>query len=281
MSIGVILEVAIGVLFVWVLLALITSQMSEWVSSWLEWRSNMLQDAILKMLSCKELSEEFYEHPLILGLHSIRGKGLYSRNQRKSETRKPSYIPKKLFASVVFDIFIRAGTEDSAIDQTAPIFSKLKDTIHHFRDRNEDEKSHLATALDTLLVDIGKVEDHVEKADSAIGEARKRMESWFDDAMERLSGAYRRRAQFASVVIGISIALAMNADSLAIANSLWTQPIVRDALVAQAELFSLPEEELTEPLQNALEAAIELQELPIPIGWAAENIPNTGMGWFL
>jgi hypothetical protein len=99
--------------------------------------------------------------------------------------------------------------------------------------------------------------------------------------MERLSGAYRRRAQFASLVIGISVALAINADSLAIANSLWTHPLVRDALVTQAELFNLPEEELSEPLQEALQAAIELQELPIPVGWSADNIPHNGMGWFL
>ena len=278
MNIGVIVEVAIGVMFVWILLALITSQMSDWVSSWFKWRSDMLAESIRNILSCEGLCEDFYAHPLINGLHSASG------------TRKPSAIPNKQFAAVVFDIFLHAGTDSSASKKAEPIFKQLRETIRGVGDPDKKEdapqgsqktydKTKLAHALDTLLVDVS---DEVEKADASLAEARKRIESWYDDAMTRLSGAYKRRLQLATLVIGLAVSFAINADSLAIANSLWTQPLVREALVAQAEQFQLPENQTEgDPLQEALITAGEVQGLSVPIGWGVENIPSDANGWFL
>jgi hypothetical protein len=278
MNIGVVVEVAIGVMFVWILLALITSQMSDWVSSWFKWRANMLAESIQNMLSCESLCEDFYKHPLINGLHSASGK------------RKPSAIPGKQFASVVFDIFINAGTASSITKKAEPIFTQLRETIHKiggpdYKEETPQEgqktynKTKLAHALDTLLIDIS---DEVNKADASLAESRKRIETWYDDAMTRLSGHYKRRLQLAALVIGMAVSFALNADSLAIASSLWTQPLVREAVVAQAEQFQLPENQGDgDPLQGALATAGEVQALSIPIGWSAENVPADANGWFL
>ena len=270
MNIGVILEVAIGVLFVWVLLALITSQISEWISTWLQWKSR---------LSCDGMCEDFYAHPLIKGLHTSRGK------------RKPSAIPTRQFVAVVFDVFLHAGTEKSISQKPKPVFLQLKDAIHEAEGTErgtasgEDgqkkyyNKTQLARALHTLLIDVS---DDLDKADESLAEARKRMEAWFDDAMERLSGAFKRQVQVTTLLIGIFIAAAMNADSLAIANGLWTQPLVREAVVTQAGQFQLPENQTeTTPWQEALKSAGDLQALSVPVGWAPENVPTTGNGWFL
>ncbi|GAB4580173.1 MAG: hypothetical protein Fur0022_29120 [Anaerolineales bacterium] len=278
MSIGVIVEVVIGVLFVWILLALITSQVSDWAASLFKWRSDMLEDTIKNMLGCESMCMDFYSHPLIKGLHTGKGK------------RKPSYIPNNQFALVVFDLLIKAGTEDSQIlkagkaveAQAESIFAKLRTAIHKIGSNPNDDKQGLARALETLLIDVASAGDKIQDADQALAQARKRTEAWFDNAMERLSGAYKRRAQFSTIVIGMVLAFSINADSLAIANALWTQPLVREAIVAQAEQFQLPQEETDTPAPEApLEYVNTLQGLSLPIGWAPENVPSDFNGWFV
>lgn len=277
MSLGTILEVAIGILFVWILLALITSQVSDWVASWFKWRANMLETTIQNMLGCESMCVDFYKHPLIKGLHSDSGK------------RKPSYIPKNQFALVVFELFIKAGTDESSLTQTSKtleegtesIFTRLKAAIEKIGNNPQDNKQQLARALETLLLDVQSVGNQIQNADQALAQARKRTEAWFDDAMERLSGSYKRRAQYSAIVIGMIIAIGTNADSLAIANALWTQPLVREAIVTQAEQLELPEDPNNVAPELHLENLSTLQSLSLPIGWAKENIPTDFNGWFL
>jgi len=324
MNLSTLIEVAIGVLFVWILLAAITSQIQDWMSQALKWRASMLEESIGNMLVDKELTEQFYKHPLIKGLHSKGGQ------------RKPSAIPNKQCASVIFDMLLKAGTSDSVVAQKADavvakieeakdvinqaadtvdqvkkssIYAKLREKIDVLKDiPDEHSKSNdfrdMSIVLDTLWVDI-------EDADQNIGEARKRLEGWFDDAMTRLGGSYKRRMQMWALVIGTILALALNADSLAIANTLWTDPAVRQALVVQAQQLNLqdlgvptatpqpgdiqtptPEpgssEAPTSPAdsQAAIEAAAaqniaQLQSLSLPIGWTSDNIPKDSGGWML
>jgi hypothetical protein len=76
------------------------------------------------------------------------------------------------------------------------------------------------------------------------------------------------------LIVGIVLAFALNADSLAIANKLWTDPLVREAIIKQAENFQLPEEGTTGTPQQTAEAYIsDLQGLAIPIGWTPDNMP--------
>lgn len=309
MSLTIIIEVVIGVLFVWILMALITSQISEWLSSLGKWRAKMLEVTVRNMLGCASMCKEFYDHPLIKGLHSDAGK------------RRPSYIPKNQFALVVFDVFIQAGERDpdlapllhqtagqkadsakageqgngqaenkdsdlvkavkKAEDRANSVYQQLRASVDHFSKLDNDDKQQLAKAMDTLFIDVKTVGDKIQDADQALGQARKRMEAWFDDAMERLSGAYKRRAQLAAIIIGMTLAFAINADSLAIANALWTQPAVRDAVVAQAEQLQLPDGQTAPSQDQAMQYVNTLGDLSLPLGWAPENRPTNVNGWIV
>jgi hypothetical protein len=76
MDMNIIIEVTIGILFVWVLLALITSQIQEWLASIFNWRADMLEDSIGVMLQNPELAKQFYDHPLIKSLYTSKGASL-------------------------------------------------------------------------------------------------------------------------------------------------------------------------------------------------------------
>jgi hypothetical protein len=277
MDFGTLMQVAIGVLFVWIMLAAITSQIQEWISQWLRWRPQFLEETIGNILAKEELTQEFYEHPLIKSLHSKKG------------NRKPSKIPGRQFASVVFDMLINAGTERSVANDMQSVLERFRTNTLALSQNKESKLHNLAKALDTLLVDVSV---NVEKTDVSIAEARGRIEEWFGDAMERLSGAYKRRMQACALLIGIILAAVLNADSLAIANTLWTEPLVREALAAQAEQLKLedlgiPEEgqdaapPQTDPQQAATQNIGKLRNLAIPLGWTPANIPSSTGDWIL
>jgi len=99
-----ILEVSIGMIFMWLILSVATMTIQEWVASYLKWRAKNLETAIQRLLADKAWAEQLYNHPLIAGLSKKAGK-------------KPSYIPANKFALALFDIVQTAGTHESFIQQ--------------------------------------------------------------------------------------------------------------------------------------------------------------------
>lgn len=258
MSINTIIQVAIGIIFVWVILAVITSQIQEWVASILAWRASMLEVTITQILGNPTFKDRVYNHPLIKGLYSNQGK------------RKPGGIPGDKFALILFEEVLNSGVTVTDVKNT---FDKLKQNVTAIKAaEGSNELKNFAAALDTLLIGI---EEKAEDATHAVTEARLRVESWFNNSMERLSGAYRRRAQIAAIVVGISVAAILNADSAAIINTLWKDPVIRQAVVAQASQVDQTD------IQAGGEVINEnlLKSLSLPIGWKPENVPTNANGW--
>jgi hypothetical protein len=131
----------------------------------------------------------------------------------------------------------------------------------------------LQQALKSLLLGIGKGE-------IALAAARESVEQWFDNGTERLSGWYKRHAQKVSLVIGVAVAVVLNADTLALTQTLWREPIVRQALVAQAESFARDNEDGLRPMTSSDLAALQLQftSLNVPIGWVGSPLPADSSG---
>ena len=99
-----ILDVAIGMIFMWLILSIATMSVQEWIASYLKWRAKDLETAIERLLADKVWAEQLYNHPLIEGLAKKTG-------------MKPSYIPANKFALALLDIVQTAGTQESFIQQ--------------------------------------------------------------------------------------------------------------------------------------------------------------------
>ena len=264
MDLTTIIQVAIGIIFVWVILAVITSQVQEWVASIFSWRATFLEDAVKQMLGNPEVKNKVYSHPLIQGLYTNDGK------------RKPAGIPQDKFALVLFEEVINSGITVADAKNT---FDNLKKSVAALKAKGEgNPMTNFAKSLDTLLIGI---EEKAGDATHSITEARIRVESWFNDSMERLGGAYRRRMQITGLIVGITVAAALNVDTGAIMTTLWKDPILRQAIVTQANQVQASDVQPGQPatVEEIAKNAEKLNVLSLPIGWSAKNIPTNANGW--
>lgn len=153
MDLGAMIDVAIGVIFVWIVLSLTTIQIQEWINTRLDKRAKDLEEAIYEMLANPNLKAQFYDHPVIRGLTAKKRKEpsptarwYYKypliRGFTKEKRQLPSYIPSQQFALTLFDIAMTAGTESSLIQQG----------ILRVRDDLENDK-HLSHT-DAIIVEL-------------------------------------------------------------------------------------------------------------------------------
>jgi hypothetical protein len=67
--------------------------------------------------------------------------------------------------------------------------------------------------------------------------AKKNIGQWYDDAMDRVSGAYKRWSQLSLLVIGFVVAAVLGIDTIAIGKALQTNPALRAAAVKAADAY--------------------------------------------
>jgi hypothetical protein len=117
----------------------------------------------------------------------------------------------------------------------------------------------------------------IEEASAAGGDClqllRANIESWFNDSMDRLSGRYKRKAQLTTFLIGLGIAAVMNVDTINISNQLWREPIVRQAINANASQLLQQSGQTAPPALTDLVLALQDQflDISLPIGWTFQN----------
>ncbi|MEM7031013.1 MAG: hypothetical protein AAF629_15715 [Chloroflexota bacterium] len=261
---SVILEVAISIVFIYILLSLICSTLKEGVSRVLGLRAATLEAGIYNLLDDKEqpgLVNDFYDHVLI---SSLAYTGFLDK--LGGQKGKPSYIPAKTFATVVLDLLVPTDKDGGSktVDSVRKALSDLPD-------------GRLKKSL-VLLVD---------EAGDNLEQTGKNIEDWFNNTMDRASGWYKRRAQLIILIWGIVISFTLNIDTLQLANALYQDVGLRSVVVSSAEGLAA-----SNSLPNNLDTLTEdLESLQLPIGWewdteATEErdimrqLPTTPRDWF-
>ncbi len=161
MDISAIVEVAIGIIFVWITLSLATIQIQEWITTWLDKRANDMEASIHEMLANPNLRSQFYDHPVIRGLTAKKRKKpsvvpawFYKypivRGFTKEKRKLPSYIPSQDFAIALFDMAMTAGTESSLIQQG---ILKIRDDFEKAKSKSEH---HAVTDELNILADLAR-----------------------------------------------------------------------------------------------------------------------------
>lgn len=261
-----ILDVAIGMVFIYLLLSLIVTSLSELVAAVLKWRSKNLEKGIRHLLSDHEgggLSQAISTHPLIKSL--------------KRSDRLPSYIPSRTFALALLDIISNPTealktdlqTAINALGSSEPVKKlqedigklnvsgmtmtelkqKLQDLTNNLPESEQKTKAQkiindIPTDINGLIALVPNTDMKrtlnvlLEDSGQNIEKLKENVEIWFNNSMERVSGWYKRKAQIINVALAVFVTIFSNADSILIAKALSSDPALRASLVTQAEKFA-------------------------------------------
>ena len=223
------LDVAIGMTFIFLMLSLICTAVSEIIEAWWKNRAVDLERGIRELLQDKSgtgLAKKIYKHPLVFGLF----RGDYdpkkiTKNEYESRSELPSYIPSRNFALALMDIVLPSDGHTRSLQA-------IRDAIN---DQNGALKNapEIKTALLALLNNAG---DDIDKV-------RESIEAWYDSSMDRVSGWYKRRAQIIVFGLGLIVAIVMNADTIAIYKSMMNDAPLRNSLVVAAHEYAKTREQ--------------------------------------
>jgi hypothetical protein len=214
-----ILDIGIGLAFMYLLLALICSVLQEFIANVTSWRGRHLLASVQAMLNDPNmtgLAKRLYANPRIKGL-SFDGK-------------LPSYIPSAAFSMAIIDTLKEPGSPNATLLNDGPLYPFIQE---------------------------------------AAGDAEKlkaSLENWFDGAMDRFGGWYKRNVQLVIFAMGLVLAIIMNANTIEVARSLWETPVLRQAVAqAASQWHDANPDAAKNPDLNAL--ADQLDE-DLPIGWS-------------
>jgi hypothetical protein len=253
-----ILEVIIGVIFVFLVVGVICSAIREGIEAWLKSRAAYLEHGIRELLhdrTATGLALSVYEHPLISGLYGgdykagevSTGPALFARGGNL-----PSYIPSRNFALALMDIAARGPTTDAVSgDPDAPVLSleSMRQNVRNLQ--NPQVQRVLLTAIDSAQGDIDT--------------AQATIEAWYDSSMDRVSGWYKRSSHRMIFWIGLAVAAALNINTITIADYLYRNDTARTALVTRAQTAATD----TTYLNHAYaEAKATLDSINLPMGWS-------------
>ncbi|MDL2410786.1 hypothetical protein PY650_35650 [Rhizobium calliandrae] len=226
---SIVLDVGIGLAFMYFLLALACSVIQELIANVTSWRGRHLLNSIKVMLNdpaMTGLAKRVYSNPRIRSL-SLPGK-------------LPSYIPSAAFAKAIVDTF----SEQGMLQQSSPAF-----------------QGPLSPFLRDAAGDVDKLQASIE--------------TWFDNAMDRFGGWYKRNVQLVLLAIAFFMAAAVNGSTFEVARQLWSQPMIRAAVESQAA--NIVRTTPTDATGGQQMASPDLEQLTatmnetLPIGWTASS----------
>ena len=228
-----VLTITIALVLTYTMMSLLASTMQEQVAAILKNRQKGLEAAIRELVApdgttdgrLREIAEELYGHALVGGT---------------SPKGRPSYVPARNFTLALLSLVSQGSQAETLVD--------LRKTVVALPDGN------LKQALATLM----------ESAGADLDSFRAAVDGWYDQAMDRLNGQYKRHTQAWLIAIGFFLAAALNVDTFTIVDALMKSPQVRAELQLKAE--SLSKQGL--PPDGDISVSRILSDLaPLPIGW--------------
>jgi hypothetical protein len=304
-----VIQLAIGIIFVFLLVGSACSFLNEVAAAVVDRRAAHLERWLGKILGRQD-ADDFLRHPLIRALCRPRSRKQVAVEQERGtnsppdggssppdggreatgiglqmkQRRVPSYLSPATFATTLLSIL--AGTEKLRTPASPPTGGGALSAgdVEQGIDLLADED--LRAVLRTLLADAG----------GELEQFRGRLEGWFGQEMDRLSGWYKRRTKWFLFFWGLGLAIILNLDAVLIVRTLWNDNTLRSAVVAQAEQAvsttpttgsdaSAPATTLPcpissdgvqagatattvpDPLECVAARIDQLQSLQLPIGW--------------
>ncbi len=241
-----VLDVVMGLMFIYIVLSLACSKVNEYFAQILKWRAKNLEQAIGSLLFDPTFKDKVYNHPLIQSLIADKSK----------PNAKPHYIPANLFTMALLDIMDGTPTPNPDASLVAP-----QNTVDVAKAIENHTNDQIPGEVQTVI------HLFIKQAQGDVNKVRQSVEGWFNAAMERASGAYRRKTQVSIFFFALAGTVLCNADTIMITNILMHQPVLRATLATRAT--DAAEQDTITDLKTEMSG-----DLDSVLGW--KTSPSTG-----
>lgn len=262
------IDVLIGLAFFYFLLSVLCSAINEGIATALNLRAKDLENGLRNLIkdpagttaTLAALETDittFYDNPRVKALWKPkRFLGKLFRN------KKPSYISPRVFVLTLLDTFAPPGGGSPSND----LIARAQAIV--------DEATTNATVR-------GLLQDALDEAGGYRATFRAALERSFNEAMDRVSGWYKRRVQLILFGIALVVVVFVNADSFQVGKTLWQNDAVRSAVVARATAAvnqgnnkvcgvhsgSQSASPSDTPVQKVATCVSNVKQLGLPLGW--------------
>ncbi|MCL4252696.1 MAG: hypothetical protein KJ043_02830 [Anaerolineae bacterium] len=335
-----ILEVAIGMIFIFALLAILVTQINSLVSNLLNLRGKDLKKGIQNLITDNQIQAKVLAHPIIKMVDvSVPPDAQMTKDMVKTikdkEAERVTYITPNAFVEALVNILILDSDGvmfrplQNAINNLPPspeksqlremlqslreefsegFLRKMLMTVYRIENITPEQRQALYDGIRNIETNIGQLRFNNEQliplmngisrvkdprfrsalesviaTAKDVGEARQKLETWFDDGMGRVSQVYKERMQWISVIVAGILCFLLNVDALQLGRTLWDDPLLRAQIVQQATTFDqsrfVPQP--TETPTDDISATPTPEPTPIPEGETESREvtiidPNTG-----
>jgi hypothetical protein len=199
------------------------------------------------------LADLLLAHPVIASLHRPArpaDPSSKSRGLRRRDMHLTSYLSAQAFARALLDMFVSEGDGETTVERIKERVSRLDEAV---------------PGRGALLVLI-------READGDLDRLRRLIEHWYDEQMSHVTGWYKRWAQWRLFVVGGLLAVVANVSTIAVAQSLYVDQPVRQAVVAQAQAGQLCDSAPDSDLSCERRQLGVLRNLSLPVGWNLDEV---------
>ncbi|TPE53648.1 hypothetical protein [Amaricoccus solimangrovi] len=249
---GVYIDIALSLVFVYLVLSLVVSAVNELISMWIRKRPAMLAKSILSLIDDPGLWRSFYDSGVLVnprlasqGAAQSRwtsseeaspgpgadapafGRGLdwkwkwYLFPTRSTTEGHPSFIDGTTFARA-----LTMGVLKQAAGGKLP-GSYVLDDVRKAVGKLDPVSGRGSQIREVLISALSNAEGELRLFEKEVG-------AWYDRAQDRLTGEYTRWAKIVTLIIGAALVCLINVDTVRIARELRLDTDTREKLVASA-----------------------------------------------
>lgn len=235
------LDVAIGLALIFFLASMLCSSIQEILARTCSSRGKLMREGLNSLVPDRWLYLRLINHPMVSSLYRGRpGKG-----------SPPSYLPARNFTLALADALLLRHRLNGAENRPLTLDS-LRLAVRHAKSKD--------LAIGHSLLPILEAAPDLE---SALAQ----LDTWFDTAMDRVTGWYKANAQKMLFFIALVLAVAFNIDTLRIATTLSHSPAQRTQLLATAITLTDQGQAATPPTVDPKAELKALAATGLPIGY--------------
>lgn len=232
---SVLIDVAIGLVFVFALTSLLTTALQEVYSSATKMRGRVLRQALVSFVGDDaRLAQALLDHPLLVSLSP--------QTQSQGARRLPSWIEADTLVSALVGHLVDTHAGGQRPDTPAELVQPIQDRARG----NIQPGSTLAPVVGTQALASAEavlpnalfvrgLSSLLQGAEQDWPAFEKRLLAWYNAVGERSTGWFKRRTQLGAFFIGLGVAAVLNINPIVIGSQLWVDEPLRKALANAAE----------------------------------------------